>query len=456
MNHDVPILMLTARRESPTRCSGLESGADDYLTKPFGVRELVARVRALLRRRRAAVIGRRAPAVTWGAADVDPARRQARVDGREIELTAHEFDLLYVLASNRGIVFSRDALVQRVWGDDTHITERSVDTLVKRLRRRSRTMRPTRSSSSPCGAPATSSPMSERHLVSQPLLAHRARLRRAARGAAARAGGALPLADRPLRLSPRQRARPQQLADLVARELSEALTRIRPSTCSIVTARYGDVTQGFVMMRDGRRAINGQACCRRDSAACGTAARGPGGRPARRRFGDRDGSANDGAPASRRRSRAGLPRRGRRPSRPCAAGGGRGGPAVRHISPVVVGGTQVGLVAAPNGPPPIEVLLRELGPTLTWTGLGLLTAGSMMVALLIFRPARKRLRSLEEAARAVGEGRTVCAPTTAAATRSARSRTRSTTWRASSRRAPPRWRPRTRRGVSCLPTCRTS
>ena len=67
-----------------------------------------------------------------GALLVEPARRQARLDEREIELTAHEFDLLYVLASNRGIVFSRDALVQRVWGEDTHITVRSVDTLVKR------------------------------------------------------------------------------------------------------------------------------------------------------------------------------------------------------------------------------------------------------------------------------------------------------------------------------------
>jgi two-component system, OmpR family, response regulator len=67
---------------------------------------------------------------------VDPARRLARVDSREIELTAHEFDLLYVLASNRGIVFSRDSLMQRVWGGDTHITERSVDTLIKRLRRK--------------------------------------------------------------------------------------------------------------------------------------------------------------------------------------------------------------------------------------------------------------------------------------------------------------------------------
>jgi DNA-binding response OmpR family regulator len=67
---------------------------------------------------------------------VDPARRLARVDGAEVDLTAHEFDLLYVLASSRGIVFSRDALVQRVWGGDTHITERSVDTLIKRLRKK--------------------------------------------------------------------------------------------------------------------------------------------------------------------------------------------------------------------------------------------------------------------------------------------------------------------------------
>ena len=67
---------------------------------------------------------------------VDPARRHARLDGREIDLTANEFDLLYVLASNRGIVFSREALMRRVWGNDTHITERSVDTLVKRVRRK--------------------------------------------------------------------------------------------------------------------------------------------------------------------------------------------------------------------------------------------------------------------------------------------------------------------------------
>src|SRR3954468_810310 len=134
---DVPILMLTARREESDKVNGLESGADDYLTKPFGVREFVARVRALLRRRRASAnASAHHDAVTVGGLHVDPARRLARVDGTEVDLTAHEFDLLYVLASSRGIVFSRDALVQRVWGGDTHITERSVDTLIKRLRKK--------------------------------------------------------------------------------------------------------------------------------------------------------------------------------------------------------------------------------------------------------------------------------------------------------------------------------
>jgi len=134
---DLPILMLTARREESDKVNGLESGADDYLTKPFGMREFIARVRALLRRRRTAAnaMAHQAP-VTVAGLQVDPARRLARLNQRDIDLTAHEFDLLYVLASNRGIVFSRDSLMQRVWGGDTHITERSVDTLIKRLRKK--------------------------------------------------------------------------------------------------------------------------------------------------------------------------------------------------------------------------------------------------------------------------------------------------------------------------------
>jgi DNA-binding response OmpR family regulator len=135
LNGDVPILMLTARREESDKVLGLESGADDYLTKPFGIREFIARVRALLRRRPSQA-PQHAAAVTAGGLTVDPARRHARLQDREIELTAHEFDLLYLLATNRGIVFSRDALMQKVWGGDTHITERSVDTLVKRVRRK--------------------------------------------------------------------------------------------------------------------------------------------------------------------------------------------------------------------------------------------------------------------------------------------------------------------------------
>jgi two-component system OmpR family response regulator len=141
MNDDVPVLMLTARREESDKVLGLESGADDYLTKPFGVREFVARVRALLRRPRpsrlaAAGIAPDARPVAVRGLTVDPARRQARLDSREIDLTSHEFDLLYLLASHPGIVFSREALLQRVWGNDTFVTERSVDTLIKRLRRK--------------------------------------------------------------------------------------------------------------------------------------------------------------------------------------------------------------------------------------------------------------------------------------------------------------------------------
>jgi DNA-binding response OmpR family regulator len=139
VNADVPILMLTARREEVDKVLGLESGADDYLTKPFGVRELVARVRALLRRPRASQRvdgGRPATAITAGPLHLDPARRQAIVNAMPVDLTPHEFDVLYLLAAHPGIVFTRDMLLERVWTNDTHVTERSVDTLVKRLRQK--------------------------------------------------------------------------------------------------------------------------------------------------------------------------------------------------------------------------------------------------------------------------------------------------------------------------------
>lgn len=139
LNRDVPILMLTARREESDKVVGLESGADDYLTKPFGVRELVARVRALLRRPRAAQAAPVSPQdvpLSIHGLQIDPARRRVRVRGEDVELTSQEFRLLHLLASHPGIVFSREALLDKVWPDNTYVTTRSVDTLVKRLRKR--------------------------------------------------------------------------------------------------------------------------------------------------------------------------------------------------------------------------------------------------------------------------------------------------------------------------------
>ena len=131
--------MLTARREESDKVVGLDSGADDYLTKPFGVRELMARVRALLRRgssRQSPSADDTTQPVTYRHVEIDPARRRVRVGARDVELTGHEFQLLYVLLSNPGIVFSREALLSKVWKDQAFVTVRSVDTLVKRLRKK--------------------------------------------------------------------------------------------------------------------------------------------------------------------------------------------------------------------------------------------------------------------------------------------------------------------------------
>ena len=133
------ILMLTARDTEADKVLGLESGADDYLTKPFGIREMVARVGAILRRNERTD----APTSTMAERHVrsrdvalDPERREAVVRGGLVELTKQEFDLLYLLAARPGIVFSRSALLTKVWSDDTYVTERTVDTVISRLRRK--------------------------------------------------------------------------------------------------------------------------------------------------------------------------------------------------------------------------------------------------------------------------------------------------------------------------------
>jgi len=136
-NVGTPMLMVTARDTESDKVLGLESGADDYLAKPFGIRELLARVGAILRRidrvDRPVDPARR---VRSRHVALDADRRQATVRGAGVELTKQEFDLLYLLASRPGIVFSRAALLSKVWSDDVYVTERTVDTVISRLRRK--------------------------------------------------------------------------------------------------------------------------------------------------------------------------------------------------------------------------------------------------------------------------------------------------------------------------------
>ena len=130
---DTPILVVTARTGESDKLLGLEIGADDYVTKPFSTAELVARVRALLRRSTGAVTER---VLDLGPLRIDPARRTAERDGEPVPLTTLEFDLLYFLASRPGRVFSREALMEQVWGTDRVVDDRSIDSLVSRLRRK--------------------------------------------------------------------------------------------------------------------------------------------------------------------------------------------------------------------------------------------------------------------------------------------------------------------------------
>ena len=129
---DVPIIMLTARDDDVDKIVGLELGADDYVTKPFNPRELVARVKAILRRAGREPSGEKP--ITLGNLSVDPARREVTVAGRPVELRTKEFDLLLVLAENRGLVLSRDKLLELAWGFDFAGQTRTVDVHVAHLR----------------------------------------------------------------------------------------------------------------------------------------------------------------------------------------------------------------------------------------------------------------------------------------------------------------------------------
>lgn len=129
----VPIIMLTARDREPERLLGLELGADDYIVKPFSPRELVARVKAVLRRTSGAGESSSRSLVVGGL-EIDPATREVLCDGRRVALTAKEFDLLYFLAAHAGQVFSREQLLAQVWARDFEGDAATVTVHVRRLR----------------------------------------------------------------------------------------------------------------------------------------------------------------------------------------------------------------------------------------------------------------------------------------------------------------------------------
>jgi DNA-binding response OmpR family regulator len=135
-NTDMPVLMLTARDEDVDKIIGLEVGADDYMTKPFNPRELVARVRAILRRSTAKGTDRESAVIRHGDLVVDAGRREAKVGEQEIQLAPKEFDLLWELLDHRGLVLTRDQLLERVWGYTFAGDTRTVDVHVRQLRRK--------------------------------------------------------------------------------------------------------------------------------------------------------------------------------------------------------------------------------------------------------------------------------------------------------------------------------
>ncbi len=130
----IPVLMLTAKGEEIDRIVGFEVGAEDYLTKPFSPRELVLRVKAILRRLKDREWSENTAPQTFGILSLDPSKFLVLVGKKEVRLTAIEFKLLQFLLTNKGRVSTRDTLLDRVWGYDAAVTTRTVDTHVKRLR----------------------------------------------------------------------------------------------------------------------------------------------------------------------------------------------------------------------------------------------------------------------------------------------------------------------------------
>lgn len=131
-----PVVMLTAKGEETDRIVGLELGADDYITKPFSPREVIARIKAVFRRNRPPETEADAPTLEYGELRMDPARHEVRLRGEPVSLTTKEFRILHTLLLSLGRVLSREAILRKVWGNDTNVIDRTVDVHIAKLRQK--------------------------------------------------------------------------------------------------------------------------------------------------------------------------------------------------------------------------------------------------------------------------------------------------------------------------------
>jgi len=136
--YDTYILMLTAKQEELDKILGLELGADDYVIKPFSIRELLSRVKVLLRRPHLNKSEKEAEEqpLSSGELELRPSQMEVRLGGRRLLLTSLEFDILYFLMRNKGIVFKREQLLEKIWGDDSYVYDRSIDRIISQLRKK--------------------------------------------------------------------------------------------------------------------------------------------------------------------------------------------------------------------------------------------------------------------------------------------------------------------------------
>lgn len=133
---DIPILMVTARTESVDKVRGLGLGADDYISKPFSLREVIARVKAVLRRTATAETERAPERLVYQSLVIDITKKKVSIDGEEVQLTKKEFEILLLLVQNKGRVFSREDILTRIWSDEVYVLDRTIDVNITRLRKK--------------------------------------------------------------------------------------------------------------------------------------------------------------------------------------------------------------------------------------------------------------------------------------------------------------------------------